>query len=106
MIQNKPLRENIAKLYNNSYVQLEILFKNYRNNLSEYNRPLIRKYFTIRPELPYKPHSIDKMLSDPDFTNTVAMIIRNNKQLLLFLEDVEDEIKNLQFNINEELENQ
>ncbi len=95
LVRNEKLQLMIAELYNKDYVFLNQLVENYQNNLTSFDRPLIRKHFKIRPnsyDFPYKPYNEKEMLADPEFMNTIGLLIRNNRGLLFGLENLKEQI--------------
>ena len=105
-IKNKDLRFLIVEIYDLIYPQIERRTINYKNNLRDYRRPLLRRHFnfTGKRRISFEPINYFEMIKDRDLINEVSMMQLNILILLEDLEGTEVKVKQVIKIIEEEIQ--
>ena len=86
MIENDSLRSDIVHLYDRTYPRIANSIVNYIQNLRDFRRPLLHKYFRI-PEEPqgrWEPYDFDQMINDKQLKNEVVLMLGNARFTIHF----------------------
>lgn len=86
LIKDKDVREAILRLYNTTYPDLQSRLENFNQNLHDFRRPLIRKYFKVQvdPTL-FVPDNYEEVMNSKEILNELSIMklnLVNNRRVL------------------------
>lgn len=87
IIKNDDLLETILNVYTLDYPRILLTFDNYKRNIYEYGRPIVRREFIDDyPNL--IPVNYEELLNNVEFGNTVKVLLGNNETILERLTEI------------------
>jgi len=81
VIRNDQLLEEILNIYTLDYPQIDLTFDNYKRNIYEYGRPIMRRKF-VDDHPNFVPVNYEELLNNVEFRNTVSVLLGNNETTL------------------------
>lgn len=78
LIKDKVVREAILRLYNTTYPELQSRLENFNQNMHDFRRPLIRKYFKVQvdPTL-FVPDDYEEVMNSKEILNELSIMKLN-----------------------------
>jgi len=94
IIENDELLEAILNIYTLDYPRISLTFDNYKRNIYEYGRPIVRREF-IDDYPNFIPVNYEGLLSNVEFRNTVKVLLGNGEVMYARLTEIEGNVQDV-----------